>query len=385
MVSYNKINGFHVGIPSYSQGIGNWLQLMVQNGIPFTAKAVDNTGSLMDAQPLIQAGNKGYAIWRNYNINGQEQGDNPNYQNTPAQEADRYWQSAITMYPPELDKETVWIELINEPDKNKADWLGEVAFLLGQKALAAGYKLLCFGWSSGEPEPADWLTNGMRKYLSLCSSNPDKLGISVHEYQFDVTKTLMDNYPWQIGRYQNIHRACDTFGFNYPTIFLTEFGWSYQQIPPTQSAIEQIITARDVYAPSNVKGASIWALDSASGWGNIAQQVHELMWLDGVTGGTSPLYQAIRDYPITTPPPPTKHKAIVVKLPQEATASDWNTMTAYAYQYKHTLTASHDDALYILKSGNNESYAKIYKPSLPSQQGFIALLNEDNIGWVAVG
>lgn len=376
--TYNKINGFHVGIPAYTDGIGAWLQQMAQNNIPFTTKAVDNTGSLMDVQNLIQNGATGYAIWRHYNISGTGN-DNPNYNNSPEQEATRYWDSAIAKWPPELDKNIVWLELINEPDRNKADWLGQVATLLAQKAIANNRKLLCFGWSSGEPEPAAWLTPGMQSYLKLCGQYPNQLGVSVHEYQFDVTKTLLDNYPSQIGRYQNIHNVCAQLNIAPPTIFITEFGWSYQAIPPIDSAVAQIVAAGFVYAPTNVKGAVIWALDTGANWGGVANQVHQLMWANNQTNSISPLLDAIKNNPLTT-----KHKAIVVKAPQEITASEWLDLVNYAYQYKHTMTASHDDALFILQNGNTDSYAKIYKPNLPSQQQFISLLAQHNIKWVTL-
>lgn len=376
---WNKVNGFHVGIPAYTDGIGLWLQKMAGVGIPFLAKAVDNTGSLIDAQALLQNGATGNAIWRHYHIDSSDN-DGPHYHNTPEQEAERYWSSVLNNFPPELDKNIVWVELINEADKNQADWLGQVATLLGQKALQDGFKLVCFGWSSGEPEPQDWLTPGMVDYLTLCSQNPTRLGVSVHEYQFDVTKTLMDNYPYQIGRYQNIHSACGQLGLQNPTIFITEFGWSYQNIPPVNDALEQIVAAGSVYAPENVKGTALWALDSSWQWGNVAQQVHRLMWQDNQVGTVSPLLETLKNNPLT--PPPAKYKAIVVKAPQEVSTANWSKLVEYSFQYKHTLTASHDDALFILKNGNVESYAKVYQPNQPSQQQFIALLEAQNLKWV---
>jgi hypothetical protein len=81
------------------------------------------------------------------------------------------------------------------------------------------------------------------------------------------------------------------------------------------------------------------------------------------------------------PPPDERHRAIVVKAPQEIGAAEWLTLASYAYQFRHTMTASHDDAVTVLKAGNEESYAKIYKPTLASQQATIAALEANGLKW----
>lgn len=77
--------------------------------------------------------------------------------------------------------------------------------------------------------------------------------------------------------------------------------------------------------------------------------------------------------------PPMKHKAIVVKLPQDMTATEWNTAAAEAFYFRHTMTASHDDMLTILNGGNAESYVKFSHPERDSEA--VALAEAAGYSW----
>ena len=83
-------------------------------------------------------------------------------------------------------------------------------------------------------------------------------------------------------------------------------------------------------------------------------------------------------------PPPEKWKAIVVKAPQEISREEWLKLAGYVYEKRHTMTASHDDTLTILKAGNADSYAKIYQPDQPSQAGTIEMLEAAALRWEAL-
>ena len=77
--------------------------------------------------------------------------------------------------------------------------------------------------------------------------------------------------------------------------------------------------------------------------------------------------------------PNMKHKAIVVKLPQDMTATEWNEAAAEAFQFRHTLTASHDDMLTILNGGNESSYVKFSHPERDSDA--VALVEAAGYVW----
>lgn len=67
--------------------------------------------------------------------------------------------------------------------------------------------------------------------------------------------------------------------------------------------------------------------------------------------------------PPTPPPPGGQHRAIVVKCPQDIGRADFQNVAAVAYDFRHTLTLSHDDMLTILRGGNRESYVKASHPA----------------------
>lgn len=98
-------------------------------------------------------------------------------------------------------------------------------------------------------------------------------------------------------------------------------------------------------------------------------------WLDGWT------LEEVTEPPPPPPPPPVKHKAIVVKLPQELTTAEWQRGAEYAYSFRHTMTASHDDMLTILSGGNAESYVKLAWPSRPSQVFAAGLIEAAGYRW----
>ena len=77
--------------------------------------------------------------------------------------------------------------------------------------------------------------------------------------------------------------------------------------------------------------------------------------------------------------PNMKHKAIVVKLPQDMTATEWNEAAAAAFQFRHTMTASHDDMLTILNGGNESSYVKFSHPERDSEA--VALIEAAGYVW----
>jgi murein DD-endopeptidase MepM/ murein hydrolase activator NlpD len=78
-------------------------------------------------------------------------------------------------------------------------------------------------------------------------------------------------------------------------------------------------------------------------------------WLDGLS------LEAVAVTPPPEPPapPPVKHKAIVLKVPQDVALSEWLAAAAYAFRFRHTMTASHDDMVTLLQGGNADSYVKL--------------------------
>ncbi|HIP73749.1 MAG TPA: hypothetical protein EYH05_20415 [Anaerolineae bacterium] len=249
--------GFHTSVGGNQAGLDDWMQKLDAAGVPFFLKSVDNAEPLYAAQQLIQVSGVPHTLV--YRRSGGEY-DVPNYDLPPAQAAQIHWQKHKETFPPELDPNLVWIETMNEVDKNKSEWLAEFALETAKLTLADGYRWAAFGWASGEPEPEAWRSPAMLEFLRLAAANPDRLAIALHEYSYTV-EDVQDLYPYKIGRFQQLFQAADEYGIPRPTVLITEWGWAYQDIPPVEQSLADIAWAADLYAPfPQVKGAAIWHL-----------------------------------------------------------------------------------------------------------------------------
>ncbi|MCP5098099.1 MAG: hypothetical protein GY943_21335 [Chloroflexi bacterium] len=264
--------GFHAGIGGNHAGLDDWMLTLDQARIPIFLKSTDNAEPLYKAQQLAQASGVPHILI--YRRTGNEY-DVPKY-DLPAIEAARYhWQLHRDAFPPELDPSLVWIETINEIDKNRAEWLAEFALETAQLAMADGFKWAAFSWASGEPEPEHWQLPGMLDFLRLVAANPDKLAIALHEYSY-LADDIADLYPYKVGRFQQLFQICDQHGIPRPTVFITEWGWAYREMPPIEQAMAHIAWASQLYAPyPQVKGAAIWYLGGQ--FGNIANDTQKLI------------------------------------------------------------------------------------------------------------
>jgi hypothetical protein len=168
------------------------------------------------------------------------------------------------------------VETINEIDKNRSEWLGKFAYHSAQLAMADGFNWAAFGWSSGEPEPEHWRGPKMRQFLELAAQNPTRVAVAIHEYSY-VTDNLTNQFPYLVGRFQQIFDATDEMGLARPTILITEFGWAYQTVPsPAQAIGVDIPWADELYARHpEIQGAAIWYL--GPGFGGISDQAQKLI------------------------------------------------------------------------------------------------------------
>jgi hypothetical protein len=176
-----------------------------------------------------------------------------------------------------LDRNYVWLETINEVDKDKVEWLGNFALETAELALQDGYKWAAFGWSSGTPEPEHWETPSMLAFLRLAGQHPDQLAIALHEYSLEEDD-LGTIYPWLVGRLQKLFEVCDRNGIPRPTVLITEFGWEYNNLPSPSKAMEQIKWAAWLYsAYPTVRGAAIWYLGYGDQFPDIADDTQPLI------------------------------------------------------------------------------------------------------------
>lgn len=262
MDTFCKI-GFHVGPGGNLSGLGDWMRKLDGAGIPFFLKSADHYAVLFEAANIAANSGVEHQLVYRQSTGGQNDGfdyDTPDYTLEPGEAAERHWQATRNKLPPEFDPARVWVEPVNEVDKNRSDWLGRFAVHYANLALADGYKVTMFGWASGDPEWAGWETEGMLTYLRVCAARPEQAAVALHEYDtgldgFDAV------YPLHLGRFQYLFAACDKHGIDRPAVHITEWGWAADRVPGWEDARSYIEAAGKVYAPfPQIKGAAIWSL-----------------------------------------------------------------------------------------------------------------------------
>lgn len=253
-LAYNKI-GFHVTFLEKSDELDSYMQSLDAEGVPFFLKSVDNAEPLYKAQELMKVSGVAHTL-----VYRSTRYDVPDYELDPILAAEHYWELEKAIWPPELDPGLVWFETTNEPDKNRAEWLAEFSLRTAQLALRDGYKWSAFGWSSGEPEPSDWESPAMLELLRLIGENPDQLAIALHEYSY-VAADIGHEFPHKVGRFLDLFAIADKHGIPRPTVLITEWGWTYNDIPAEPDAMEDVAWAARLYgAYPEVLGAAIWNL-----------------------------------------------------------------------------------------------------------------------------
>ncbi|GIK59010.1 MAG: hypothetical protein HND44_07885 [Chloroflexi bacterium] len=268
--------GFHVSVGGNAAGLEEWMRRLDEAGVPFFLKSVDNAQPILFAQELKRASGVPHVLVYRKTSGGDYDWDVPNYALPPDQAATLHWQMHRDAFPPELDPSLVWIETINEIDKNQAEWLGQFALKTAELALQDGFNWAAFGWASGEPEPEHWQTPSMLQFLRLAGQNPDRLAIALHEYSY-LVDDIGDAYPYKVGRFQELFRIADARGIPRPTVLITEWGWTHEHVPPPEQAMADIAWASRLYAPyPEVKGAAIWYL--GSGFADIANEAQPLIY-----------------------------------------------------------------------------------------------------------
>jgi PKD repeat protein len=280
---HSKI-GFHVGPAGNQNGLGEWMQCLDAAGVPFMLKSADSAGQILEGAQLREASGVPHVlVYRKASITSSDADQHwdpgvPEYHRPAPEAAALHWQRHRDVFPPELEpyKHLIWVETINEVDKNRAEWLAEFSYHTALLAMEEGFNWAAFSWSSGEPEPSQWRGPEMRRFLELAGANPQRVAVALHEYSY-VTDSLDRDFPYLVGRFQDLFAAADEIGVPRPTVLITEFGWAYQNIASVGQAMEvDLPWADQLYAlHPEIKGAAIWYL--GPGFGGIANQAQQLI------------------------------------------------------------------------------------------------------------
>lgn len=336
MKDYFRI-GFHGGGNGGNHnGIGEYFD----NAKPPIFKSVDSGGILHEA--LQRSGGTAILVYRAARLmnDGYDPGI-PHYHLDVEEAAHLHWQRTKQFL--EIDKppKSAWIEVMNEPDKNRADWLAAVSLRIAQMAMQEGWKTLHFGWSTGEPEPVDWTLPYMQQFIKFAEQNPEWVGIALHEYS--LADSLEDGYPHLIGRFEHLIDS----GLVRAPIFISEFGWHQDKAPSAANAEDDLWFADDVYSGyPNVLGAAIWCLQS---WpGNIYNTVNS--YIEPITRMSIEIDNL--DQEIDDPPPTDErigdarepYSRIYHRVKSDATLDQFLEVAREAFATRSTVGFSADDA-----------------------------------------
>lgn len=252
----------HCGNGGNHNGLGDFLDALKERGFSPWLKSVDSYG------PLIDATRRGGTGVFRLSTRGQNDGfdyDVPNYYGNSDGVSNTHWSRTKAKLPPELDKANIWVEVVNEVDKNQAAFLGEFAVATAQRANADGYKVLMFGFSSGEPEPEFWEHPNVLAYLRYCETNPTMAGIALHEYNYGQ-RPYAEVYPHHVGRFQYLFDACDRYGIARPVTSITEWGFSQDSVPTWDAGRAYAESCFSLYSRfSQIEGPALWCLQAYQG------------------------------------------------------------------------------------------------------------------------
>lgn len=291
-IAFMKI-GFHTGPGGNATGLGDWMRRLNDAGVPFFLKSADAAGPIFEAQQIMKQ-NEASGRFVPHTLVFRltpPQYEAPFYNTSlsPEQAAAVSWQLNTASLPPELDKDYIWLETLNEPGRYGADGklqierLGRFSLESAKLAVAQGYRYAAFGFSTGVPEKIDWEDPAMLDFLRYAGEHPDQIGVALHEYSLTIRTSTMpfpiaEGYPYLVGRFQDLFDVCDKHGIPRPTILITEWGWEYKNVPEPAVAMLDINWASWLYAAyPEVKGAAIWYLGGGSQFGNIANQAQRLI------------------------------------------------------------------------------------------------------------
>ena len=282
--TFNKV-GFHAGSGPGNRGImDDYVKVVNAAGRPAIVKAANNAGLAADvARSGQEHGVENQIILRFVDHTGF---DNPDY-NIPVDEAaDEYWAWVKKRLDasPELQpfKDQIWIEMLNEPDKNRwGSHVGPWALRLAQLANAEGWKAALIGVNAGEPEPEHWLEPGMVEFLQYAAERPDQVAITVHEAKapHPVDTPVANLVPHMVGRMKELFKASDRLGIAHPTVFVSEWAWAYRSMPDDpDDAMEDVSDLAAHYAQyPTVKGIYLWSLNEGPEWGDLPLKLNRLI------------------------------------------------------------------------------------------------------------
>ncbi len=318
---------FHTGPDGFNVP-DTWYEEMDRRGLPFAVKVTDAAPNIK-ALAIARASDVPHVIVFRRSI-GKFGSigvyDVPDYNKPFAAASEEHWQLHRAELPPEVVeyKDVVWVETINEPDKDdpaRVEWLADFSVHQAGLAWRDGYKYAAFGWAGGTPEPFHWDGPRMLNCLWVMAANRHRFGLAVHEYALSQNiwnMALEDGSYWLVGRLTHLHEACDRNGILRPSILITEWGWGRDPntLPQQNQRMIDYAEVADFYRSRNEQGnilcTAVWALNA--GWaGDDGREIHEIL-IDDVRGLFDLMIE--QSPPVVVPPPSGSVEAQIYHLGQ---------------------------------------------------------------------
>jgi hypothetical protein len=272
MQAFNKI-GFFGGGQRPAPNLDAWLTTLDNAGIPFCFVAPDVTSGLPAAQAIAQASATPHTVvYRSERALLRPDGRLP-----ALDAAQAFWAAHKQTFPAELDPQTTWIQPLRQgavtPDT--ANWLGEITLHLSEMALAEGFRLATFGFTTGQPASTVWETPSMLRALQLCAQHPDRLAVALEEFSMRRADIWFMRGE-KIGRFQKLFDVCDRHQIDRPTVLITAVGWTRYLMPAQPAdALTALQAVAELYAQfPQVRGAALWSLGAV---GILARQTQRLI------------------------------------------------------------------------------------------------------------
>lgn len=345
---------FHLGPGGNATGLGDYVARLDAAGIPVLIMSAD----MMPTDFQTVAANSSVphtiifrrSVPHEGSVPPSDDPDVPRYELSPQAACEEHLGWHLAHLPPELDPSVTWIADINEPDKERSEWLAAYSLYAARKCDQLGYKYVALNWSVGTPrngsivngvqEEDAWFKPNMQALIAYAKQHKHNFAFGLHEYSL-VTYDILHNLGDYVGR---ICKALDKLSMPDINVFITEFGWTYQEVPDPETAMRHIREAFALYSKyPQIKGASIWYL--GPGFGNIANKAQKLI---------APLGDLMieLDYHPTDPPPPDKrlgdarepYSRVYNRVSSKATLDQWLSVCKEAYLNRQTVGFSNDDA-----------------------------------------
>lgn len=169
-------------------------------------------------------------------------------------------------------------------------------------------------------------------------------------------------------------------GLGYGGIVITEAGHNggYSYIGDAAFVADVQAYNAQMMTHPNIIGACLWTLGEwqspSSNWQTAIPTLSP--W---IAANPTPKWTPSE---VPPPQPPTGYKSVVFKLAQEHTVDEWAGIARIAHQeYKRTMTASGDNCLVMVGDGNEQSYAVVFDPDLPSQVATVQQLTAAGLNY----